>query len=210
MGCRLSCSAPLVRPDRQRHRPARPDRRASPPPSPQSTPRWSATSAPSTRRSRCSRTIPGVAALAAEVIVSEIGPDMDRFPTAGHLLSWAGLCPRKHESAGKRRSTRLGRRTLAEDRPRASRLGRALQQAQLPPGLVPPPARPPRRQKGHLRRRRLHAHRRLPHAHRRRLLRRSRPDHFRRSEPITRAKALARQIERLGFRCSILAGPVSI
>ena len=32
---------------------------------------------------------------------------MGRFPTAGHLLSWAGLCPRNDESAGKRRSTRL-------------------------------------------------------------------------------------------------------
>jgi transposase len=41
------------------------------------------------------------------VIVSEIGLDMSRFPTAGHLLSWAGLCPRNDESAGKRRSSRL-------------------------------------------------------------------------------------------------------
>jgi transposase len=52
-------------------------------------------------------TIPGVNALAAAVIVSEIGVDMSRFPTAGHLVSWAGLCPRNDESAGKRRSTRL-------------------------------------------------------------------------------------------------------
>ena len=52
-------------------------------------------------------TIPGVNALAAAVIISEIGVDMSRFPTAGHLLSWAGLCPRNDESAGKRRSTRL-------------------------------------------------------------------------------------------------------
>jgi transposase len=51
--------------------------------------------------------IPGVSALTAEVIVAEIGTDMRRFPTAGHLLSWAGLCPRNDESAGKRRSTRL-------------------------------------------------------------------------------------------------------
>ena len=56
---------------------------------------------------RLLNSIPGVAALAAQVIVSEIGTDMDRFPTAGHLLSWAGLCPRNDESAGKRRSTRL-------------------------------------------------------------------------------------------------------
>jgi transposase len=52
-------------------------------------------------------TIPGVSTLSAQVIVSEIGTDMSRFPTAGHLLSWAGLCPRNDESAGRRRSTRL-------------------------------------------------------------------------------------------------------
>lgn len=51
--------------------------------------------------------IPGVSELAAHVIVSEIGTDMSRFPTAGHLVSWAGMCPRSDESAGKRRSTRL-------------------------------------------------------------------------------------------------------
>src|SRR5215218_2243165 len=51
--------------------------------------------------------IPGVSALGAEVIVAEIGTDMRRLPTAGHLLSWAGLCPRSDESAGQRRSTRL-------------------------------------------------------------------------------------------------------
>ena len=51
--------------------------------------------------------IPGVGALAARVIVAEVGLDMGRFPTAGHLVSWAGLCPRNDESAGKRRSARL-------------------------------------------------------------------------------------------------------
>src|SRR6201981_3406 len=50
---------------------------------------------------------PGVKALAAQVIVSEIGIDMSRFPSDGHLISWAGICPRNDESAGKRRSTRL-------------------------------------------------------------------------------------------------------
>jgi transposase len=50
-------------------------------------------------------TIPGIGARVAEVIVSEIGVDMRRFPTDAHLASWAGLCPGNNESAGKRRST---------------------------------------------------------------------------------------------------------
>jgi transposase len=52
-------------------------------------------------------TIPGVSDIAAAVIIAEIGVDMARFPTAAHLISWAGLCPRNDESAGKRRSTKL-------------------------------------------------------------------------------------------------------
>jgi transposase len=51
-------------------------------------------------------TIPGVSRQAAEVIVAEIGPDMSVFPSAGHLASWAGLCPGNDQSAGKRRSGR--------------------------------------------------------------------------------------------------------
>jgi transposase len=52
-------------------------------------------------------TMPGISDLLAEVVISEIGIDMSRFPTPAHLISWAGLCPRNDESAGKRRSTRL-------------------------------------------------------------------------------------------------------
>ena len=51
-------------------------------------------------------TMPGLKTTAAAVIVAEIGVDMSVFPSAGHLLSWAGLCPRLDESAGKRHSTR--------------------------------------------------------------------------------------------------------
>jgi transposase len=57
-------------------------------------------------------TIPGIGPLASQAILSEIGLDMTRFPTAGHLLSWAGLCPGNNESAGKRRSTRLRKGNL--------------------------------------------------------------------------------------------------
>lgn len=52
-------------------------------------------------------TMPGISAISANVIIAEIGIDMSRFATPGHLLSWACLCPRNDESAGKRRSTRL-------------------------------------------------------------------------------------------------------
>lgn len=51
--------------------------------------------------------IPGISPLAAQVLISEIGIEMSHFPTAGHLVSWAGLCPRSDQSAGKRRSTRM-------------------------------------------------------------------------------------------------------
>ena len=60
-------------------------------------------------------TIPGVGRETAEVIVSEIGTDMSRFPTAEHLASWAGVAPGNHESAGKRYSgkTTKGNKALS-------------------------------------------------------------------------------------------------
>jgi transposase len=54
-------------------------------------------------------TMPGVGEDTARVLVAEIGADMSRFPTAGHLVSWAGLSPRSDESAGKKRDTRIGK-----------------------------------------------------------------------------------------------------
>ena len=53
------------------------------------------------------KTIPGVNDTVARVIIAEVGLDMGRFPTSGHLISWAGLCPGMNESAGKRLSSRI-------------------------------------------------------------------------------------------------------
>jgi transposase len=55
---------------------------------------------------RLLKTIPGVSNVSAAILLSEIGADMSRFETAAHLVSWARLCPRNDESAGKRQSTR--------------------------------------------------------------------------------------------------------
>ena len=51
--------------------------------------------------------VPGVNDNVAQTVISEIGVDMKAFPTADHLLSWAGMCPRLDESAGRKRSRRL-------------------------------------------------------------------------------------------------------
>ena len=50
-------------------------------------------------------TIPGISTGVADVIIAETGADMARFPSAGHLASWAGTCPGSNESAGRIKST---------------------------------------------------------------------------------------------------------
>ena len=45
--------------------------------------------------------IPGVNHRGAAIIQAEVGIDMSRFPSAGHLASWAGICPGNERSAGK-------------------------------------------------------------------------------------------------------------
>ena len=61
-------------------------------------------------------TIPGVGQHTAEILIAEIGTDMNRFPSAKHLASWAGMCPGNRESGGKRLSgkTRKGSRWLRQ------------------------------------------------------------------------------------------------
>ena len=86
---------------------------------------WTSRSTSSAKRSRsdCAllrpdlerlETIPGIGRRTAEVLAAEIGLDMSHFPTAGHLASWAGMCPGNHESAGKRKTgkTRKGSKWL--------------------------------------------------------------------------------------------------
>lgn len=52
------------------------------------------------------KTIPGMGQVVVAVLIGEIGVDMSLFPTAGHLVSWTGLAPRRDESNGRKRSTR--------------------------------------------------------------------------------------------------------
>jgi transposase len=63
-------------------------------------------SAPFSEAVAVADTIPGVSTTAAHALISEIGSDMSRFPSAGHLASWLGLCPGNNQSGGKRLSGR--------------------------------------------------------------------------------------------------------
>ena len=162
---------------------------------------------------RLLRTIPGVSDLTAQVIVSEVGTDVGRFPTAGHLISWAGLCPRNDESAGKRRSTRLRKgapwlkTTLVQCAWAASHKRDSYLRAQF---------------------QRLR-HRRGPKKaicavaasiltaayHMLRdgtLYQDLGADHFRRASPEVQANRLVRQIAKLGFSCTLASAtaPVSV
>jgi transposase len=159
------------------------------------------------------RTIPGIGDLAAQAIVAEIGIDMGRFPTAAHLISWAGLCPRSDESAGKRRSTRLRKgapwlkTTLVQCAWAASRKKdgylraqfQRLRQRRGPKKAVCAVAASMLAAIWHMLRDGT-------------LWRDLGPDHFHRRSPEQQAHHLARQIAKLGFACSITpqAQPVSV
>jgi transposase len=151
------------------------------------------------------RSIPGVSELTAQVIVSEIGTDMGRFPSAGHLISWSGLCPRNDESAGKRRSNRLRKgapwlkTTLVQCAWAASRKKASYLQAQF---LRLRQRRGPKKAVCAV------ASSILTAAYH--MLRDGTlyhdlgPDHFRRTPPEAQAQRLAKQISKLGFSCVIV------
>jgi transposase len=109
-------------------------------------------------------TIPGISETAARVLIAEFGVDMGRFPTAGHLVSWAGLCPRPGRE---RRQETLDQdpqgQPLAQDPPRSISLGRDPLTG-LPTELVPSGAVPSRQDEGHCRCGPHNARGRLPHA----------------------------------------------
>ena len=77
------------------------------------------------------RTIPGIGERAAQVLISELGVDMSRFPSAAHLASWAGLCPGNNESAGRHLSGRTQGQRRGPRHPHRVRLGGG-QDRQLP------------------------------------------------------------------------------
>jgi transposase len=62
---------------------------------------------PFTEQIRLLMTLPGSQQRTAENMLAEIGNDMSRFPSAGHIASWTGICPGNNESAGKRKSGKI-------------------------------------------------------------------------------------------------------
>lgn len=154
------------------------------------------------------RSIPGISDLTAEVIISEIGTDMSRFPTAEHLVSWAGLCPGQNESAGKRRSSRMRKgapwlkTTLVQCAWAATHKKDSYLQAQF---------RRLRQRRGPKKAICAVAASMLTAAYH--MLKDGTfyqdlgADHFRKSSPEAHAQRLARQIAKLGFTCEITPMP---
>ncbi len=66
-------------------------------------------------------TIPGVGRHIAEILAAEMGLNMEQFPSAGHLASWAGMCLGNHESAGKRKKGPVRKGNIAHETGRHTR-----------------------------------------------------------------------------------------
>lgn len=96
------------------------------------------------------KTIPGIGDGNARTLIAEIGVDMSRFKTPGHLVLWAGMCPRMDESAGKRRSTkpRLRQQVDQDGAVPGGLVRRPLQAARIPARPVLSPPSPAWREEG--------------------------------------------------------------
>jgi transposase len=154
-------------------------------------------------------TIPGVARTAAEIIVSEIGVDMSRFPSAEHLSAWAGVAPGNNESAGKRRSgkTRKGNRALTAALTQAAHAAARTKNTYLSAQYHRLAAR-----RGKKRAILAVAHSILVIGYH--LVQRHEPyrelgaDYFDRCRPQVTANRLVRRLERLGFHVTLQEQPV--
>jgi transposase len=149
-------------------------------------------------------TIPGVARDTAEVIVSEIGTDMSRFPTPDHLASWAGVAPGNHESAGKRLSgkTTKGNRALVSALTQAAHAASRVKKSYLSAQYHRLAGR-----RGKKKAIMAVAHSILIIAYR--LIQNHEPYHdlggnyFDRRNPETTAKRLVRRLQQLGYQVSL-------
>ena len=155
-------------------------------------------------------TVPGVDRRTAEVVVAEVGTDRGRFPTAGHLASWAGMCPGNHESAGKRKTGR----TTKGDRWLRAALVQAAWAASHTKGTYL------QAQYHHLARRRGRKRALVAVAHTLpgiiyRLLkdgttyRELGPDHLDRQDPERLAQRLVKRLERLGHKVTLEPRPAA-
>lgn len=149
-------------------------------------------------------TIPGIARETAEIIVSEIGTDMSRFPSANHLASWAGVAPGNNESAGKRHSGRTtkGNRALSVALTQAAHAAARTKNTYLSAQYHRLAGR-----RGKKRAIVAVAHTILVIAYH--LIKRKEPyrelgsDYFDKRRPETTAKRLVRRLEQLGFQVSL-------
>jgi transposase len=146
-------------------------------------------------------TIPGISTVVADVIIAETGADMSRFPSAGHLASWAGTCPGSHESAARVKSSRTRPGDPhPEGGARYRRHVRREGQEHVPGGEVSARCLLARTDPGDRRGRACHARRHLEHAHEERLLWRSGRRLLRPAQPRPGQAASPRSAPQTGLQ----------